>query len=574
MSERELGLRYWTDRRVNRRRMIGGAVAGGAGLAALAAFGCSSDNNNGNGGNGVDTGTPRVNDGSQDGPGKRGGILRTRGATAIPSFNPFGPGIFALAQQLYLGFTVYDHMWYVPTDTGETELFLATNLEQPDDRTLIATIGDAVFQDKAPVSGRAVEAEDIAASYKRFREESPIGYSWLHDVMEDIVAVDAKTVRITNRRPWAWLFTSSNAGSPLTSSIIPRELHEGHDDLLQRDAIGSGQWVLDSHDNGTNMKLRRFENFRQFAGTQDITGQPFLDGIDNIYISDDNAGLAAFVAKEIDTTGFTSRRQMENTAAELGDQIRTSFDLSRDYLNLMLKYEPPFTDIRVRQAINLLLDRDEAILLLNDGDAIKSGPIPPVHKKYALPEDDPDMVEYFRTDIDDAKKLLEAAGFDFNQELELKHSNRADDSGIAQIIKEQLARGDVKVKLVQEDLVKWFSQTLNQGQFQMTCFLHLPYEDVDLPLRFYITGSGITNFMNYDEPKVTEAVLAAAGEMDEEARVQKVQDAQRLIMKEYSPMLNLFSSVNFGGSYTYVKGGITGRGSYGLFNRTTWLDKA
>jgi hypothetical protein len=37
-------------------------------------------------------------------------------------------------------------------------------------------------------------------------------------------------------------------------------------------------------------------------------------------------------------------------------------------------------------------------------------------------------------------------------------------------------------------------------------------------------------------------------------------------------MLNLFSKVNFGGSYLYVKGSITGRGSYGLFNRTTWLD--
>jgi ABC-type transport system substrate-binding protein len=132
----------------------------------------------------------------------------------------------------------------------------------------------------------------------------------------------------------------------------------------------------------------------------------------------------------------------------------------------------------------------------------------------------------------------------------------------------------VKVRLVQEDLVKWFSQTLNQSQFQMTAFLHLPYEDPDLPLRFYMTGTGITNFMNYDEPKVTEAVLAAASELDEEERVKKVQDAQRLIMKEYSPMLNLFSKVNFGGSYVYVKGAITGRGSYGLFSRTTWLDKA
>jgi len=576
MSGRDLGLRYWTGRRVTRRRMLAGTAAGGAGLAALAAFGCSS-NNNGNGGNGPDQGTPRVNDGLQDGtpsPDKRNGILRTRAANALPSMNPFGPGIFALAQQLVLGFTVFDHMWYVPTDTGEIELFLATAVEQPDDLTVIATLGEATFHDKEPVNGRAVEAEDVAASFKRYRQEAPIGYSWLHDVMDDIVAEDVRTVKITQKQPWAWVYTSSNAGSPISSSILPREILQDNDDLLQRDAIGSGHWVLASHDNGANIKLRRFENFRQFQGTKDISGQPFLAGIDSILITDENAALAAFVANEIDTTGFTSRRQMEDTQSDLSDKISTSFDLARDYLTLMLKYEPPFTDLRVRKAMNLLLDRDEAGLLLRDGDVVKAGPIPPVHKRYALPEDDPALVEYFRTDVAEAKQLLEAASFDFDQELELKHSNRPNDAGIAQIIKEQLGRGGVKVRLVQEDLVKWFSQTLNQGQFQMTTFQHLAYEDPDLPLRFYMTGNGITNFMDYDEPKVTAAVLAAATELDEEARVTKVQDAQKLIMSEYSPMLNLMSFINFGGRYNYVKGSITGRGSYGLFNRTTWLDKA
>jgi ABC-type transport system substrate-binding protein len=111
----------------------------------------------------------------------------------------------------------------------------------------------------------------------------------------------------------------------------------------------------------------------------------------------------------------------------------------------------------------------------------------------------------------------------------------------------------------------------------MTCFQHLPYEDPDLPLRFYMAPedarfSDLTNFMHYKEPKVDEAILAAAQELDEEQRVQKVYEAQKVVMSEYSPMINLFSKINFGGSYLYVKGGISGRGSYGLFNKTTWLD--
>lgn len=564
LGEQDLGLRYWGRQRVTRRRVLSGTVAGTAALGAFALIGCSSGDGDG-GGTGGGTGT--VNDGTQDGPGKPGGILRVRQTTALPSMNPFGPGIFALAQGLTLGFTVFDHMWYVPTDTGKLELFLATKVEQPDDTTVIATLGDAVFHDKAPVNGRAVTAEDVAASFKRFRNEAPIGYSWLHSVMDDIVATDERTVKITQKFPWAWVFTSSNAGSPIFSSILPQEILQDTD-LLQKDAIGSGHWILDGHDNGANLKLRKFPNFR-------VPGQPLLDGIDFRFITDDNAGLAAFLAGEIDTFTFTGKDQADATKSDLGDRIVVGNDLSRDYVTLMLKFEPPFDDIRVRKAFNLLINREEAMLLLEDGEAVKAGPIPPAHKRYVLPEDDPDLQEYFRTDVQEAKDLLNAASFDFDEELELKHSVRPVDSALAEVLKGQLSKGGLKIKLVAEDLVKWFSQTLNQSQFKMTCFQHLPYEDPDLPLRFYLgpEGDRNENFMHYREAKVDAAVLAAAKELDEEARVEKVREAQRVIMAEYAPMFNILSKVNYAARYDYVKGSITGRGSYGLFNRTTWLDK-
>ncbi len=89
--------------------------------------------------------------------------------------NPFGPSILSLYQGLFLGFTIFDHMWYVPTDTGRTELFLATKLEQPDPLTIIATIGDATFHEQgarewARCEGvrhrRQLQALREAASYR------------------------------------------------------------------------------------------------------------------------------------------------------------------------------------------------------------------------------------------------------------------------------------------------------------------------------------------------------------------------------------------------------------------------
>jgi peptide/nickel transport system substrate-binding protein len=574
MGQDDSGLRYWGRQRVTRRSVLAGTVAGGATIGAIALVGCSSAKKT------TTTGSPtsvlssdKPQDGSQDGPGKPGGVLNIRQGGALPSMKVFGPSILALAQGLYLGFTSYDHMWYVPTDTGVTELFLATAVQQPDTTTVIATIGDAVFHDKPPVNGRKVLASDIVESFKRFREEIGIGYDFLHNVMDDIVAPDEKTIKITTKFPWAWIMTSSNAGSPITSSILPKEILH-NDDILTKDAIGSGQWVLASHDNGANIQLKKFQNFRQFAGTKSIAGQPYLDGINNKLITDDVAALAAFKAGDIDLYGFVNKTEADDTKNSMGENIVVGSDLGRDYVNLMLKYEPPFLDERVRKAFNLLIDRDEALKLLAEGSGIKAGPIPPAHKKYALPADDPDLVEYFRTDVQEAKQLLDAAGFDYTQEHDLKHSVRPVDSQLAQVLQAQLKRGGVQVKLVPEDLVKWFSQSLGTGNFHMTCFLHLPYEDPDLPLRFYLSGEGDRkNFMDYKDADVDAAVLAAARELDEEARIEKVKTAQRVIMKKYAPMLNMYSEIGYGGRRSYVKGGISGRGSYGLFNRTTFLDK-
>jgi peptide/nickel transport system substrate-binding protein len=578
LGENELGLRYWPSQRVSRRRLLGGVAVAGAAVAAVGVVGCggAKKTTSGNGSPVASAPSVVVQDGTQDGPPTHlGGILNQQQSLgALPSMNPFGPSILPIYQGLFLGFTVFDHMWYVPTDTGVRELFLATSVEQPDPLTIICKIGDAVFHNKQPVNGRAVTAADIAASYKMFAQQLPVGFDYLHDVMQDVVAVDDHTVKITQKRPWAWAFTSSNAGSPWTSSILPQEILD-KSDFLAKDAIGSGQWVLASHDNGANVKLRKFDKFRQFAGTRSVPGQPYLDGIDFKLIADGAPGLAAFKAGQIDTYGFQNKTESEDTKSTLGDKIVVGSDLARDYFVLMLKYEPPFNDIRVRQAFNLLIDRDEIMQLMEEGSALKCPPVPPAHLKYQLPESDSDLQSYFKHDVAEAKKLLDAAGFDYSQTIEFKHSVRPSDAQVSQILQQQLKAGGVKTNLVPEDLVKWFSQSLGTGNFHMTAFDQIAYEDPDLPLRFYAAGEGnMKNFMGYSNDAVTQAILSAAEELDETARIQKVLTAQKAIIKDWAPMLNLYSPINYSARYSYVKGSIVGRGSVGLFARTIWLDKS
>ena len=140
MAERDLGLRYWQAQRVSRRKVLAGAAVGGAAIGTIAIVGCggSSKKTSGTPSAGTSTSTQtKLQDGTQDGTAKPGGILNVRQGGPLPSMKVFGPSILALAQGLYLGFTTYDHMWYTPTDTGVRELFLATQVEQPDALTVI-----------------------------------------------------------------------------------------------------------------------------------------------------------------------------------------------------------------------------------------------------------------------------------------------------------------------------------------------------------------------------------------------------------------------------------------------------
>jgi peptide/nickel transport system substrate-binding protein len=536
--------------RLTRRRLLGSAA--GVGSAAVVLAACK---NGGKGGATPSGPTPF------QGTPKPGGILKQRLGSAFPNLNPFGAGIAPLVQGLYCGFTIFDHLWYVPTDTGEVVKFLASDIETIDEQTISVTMGSAFFHDMPPVNGRAVTSADVKASTEKFKAQIPFGFSWLQEILDSVETPDDHTVIYHQNRPWFWFFTSSNAGSPITSSILPQEILD-KDDILNNQPIGSGRFMLADSGNFTNTRLRKFPRWRE-------AGLPYLDGIDNILITDDTSAQASFEAKDIDTIAGLKHDVLNDMKSRLGDSIVTTSDLSRTYRTLMVHYDPPFTDERIRRGINLAINRDEIRQVLDLGDGVFSGPVPPAHKTYALTEDDADLKEFFRFNLDEARSVLQGAGFPFDQEFELKYHTLPGNPDLAGILQQQLSKADIKIKLTGEDISRWLANTLAPGNFQFTCFTHLPYEDPSLPLNFYRTP----NFMGYQDADVDAAMNAAAIEQDDATRIEKTKEAQRVIIRKLAPQFTLYSPIGYGARWSYLKGTVDGRGSFGLFNSRAWLDK-
>ena len=119
------------------------------------------------------------------------------------------------------------------------------------------------------------------------------------------------------------------------------------------------------------------------------------------------------------------------------DRIYTVFELNATRVEA-------FKDERVREAIDLALDRQAMIDKLYFGDAELAGPVPPLWPA-ALPKEE--VAQAYQRDVATAKQLLSAAAQE-NLSFELSFaSNYFNVADLASIIKANLADAGITVNL-------------------------------------------------------------------------------------------------------------------------------
>ena len=554
--------------RITRRRMLqaSGATAAGAGAIALAGYGTS--------GRSADAAGRAVAGGEVT----LDGVLHVSHSQVLPSFNLFGAA--ALAPNFTFGFTVFDHLFYVPLDTQHVELLLAQSVEQVDPEGLEyrITIGESFFHDMPPVNGRPVLASDIKASYEAYAADNfAPGLGWHHDILESIEAPDDHTLIIKQNQPYAWFFHPGGAGNVASSNILPVETLDDSFDL-SRQLIGSGRQMLTENRAGEFLRFQRHPNWR-------VGGEPFLAGITSSLIGEAAQAQATFRAGEIDIVGLANKLEADEMASRMGDAVIITEGLSRSYHTLMLQLDrvPAFRDPRNRRAINKAINREQLIQGVEfdvEGGA-PAGPIPPAQAAYALPDDE--MEEHFRYDPDEARALFAETAFDLDRTYNLIFYRLGDEQQKrAQILKGQFEAIGMKVTIEGQDLLaQWLPQTLPNGDFDMTAYTQLPYDDPHFPMSFYTTHSPLgdasdprgRNNMAYFNEALTAAIDDAEMDLDEASRIAKIKDVVRMMMGDEAPMINLYSSVAYGARRTWYKGvAPASRGAFAGFNGRRWID--
>ena len=241
---------------------------------------------------------------------------------------------------------------------------------------------------KAPVNGRrGLTAEDVVYSIERFRTVKGNANASLLNAVDKVEALDRHTVRFTLKEPYAWFLDI--LASPMVVAIVAAECVEKFGDLRSAEAtVGTGPWMFDSY--RPNQGLTLVRNPHYF-----VPGLPYIDRID-VFVDEDNASrMSAFLAGKYDL-GWENPGQINRTDwVQIKDalkQRRPNLQTAEFPANVvtgifMRTDKAPFSDVRVRQAMSMAIDRQGIVNATLEGVGVLNPAVPAGLKEWSIPMD-------------------------------------------------------------------------------------------------------------------------------------------------------------------------------------------
>jgi len=539
MAESTYWNRFWR-RRISRRALLGAGAVTALGAAGAAVVGCD--------GNGGPTGTtPRTGSPVAAGTPRPGGSI-TQGRLIEAA--GIDPHIDLTGLDIDMLVYTYFYSWRPSVDEIDLNNFV-TEFELPDPLHYNFTLRRGVKNSPAgPAADEELTSTDCLESFIRrgtsiSAPDRRYPQRFLPENGGRLETPDPYTFNIGLTRPF--IPALQDMANP-TWAIVPAKVIDKYETRLSQAAFGSGPFMVDEFRGAERIVLKRNPNFF-------LDPRPWLDEVRMIVIQEGSSLVAAFRSGQHDVGGAVLTKA---EAEDLMEDGRFDVDAypSLFYPVIHMKViRQPFDDIRVREAIDLALNRDDFINVIEDGQGFYNGPIQWPQVKWALPQDE--LRSFYRHDIDEAKRLLKEAGLPdgFSAKMKLpKVPGATFVIDTAVLVKDQLARVGINIQLDEIELGTFISNTILSGNFDMAFFPNLPYTEPDRPLSFYhskgVTGTG--NWTNYTNPELDKLIDAQAEEFDVEKRREIILEAQRMILPEHGPQLTLVGGFDYYARWKHV----------------------
>ena len=475
--------------------------------------------------------------GQEDGP-QYGGSW-TFGSTDPGTWDPLGAtGALLAAFALYfmnqlVSFPLGDHD---PNNWVRPQGDLATGWETPDPETWVFSLDQEInWQNVEPLNGRAMTMEDVKIGYEALGEAPVQGRDYA--VVRGIDADEAgRTVRFNLNEPAPYLINVMM--TPYHVVVAPELIGT---DFLETQVASTGPFILEEHEVGVRFRASRNPDYFR---TDPRTGMklPYLDeiiGLDNLSNRDVEVAAWAtgdqFQIRTLDDTQFDEAIDLQpeaittTTAPPPGWQPHIVFKLE----------EAPWNDVRVRQALSLLMNREDQSNGIYDGFAAAgvgmdwtffADPDSPFGGRewpWTFEELERDLGGSAVFDPARGIALLESAGFNSDNPLVFDldfHNFPLPGLRLVEPLVDQWntsSGGAVQATLVPGEWLAWFGKLPSKdykdvlGHFQ-----YGPAQDPDQYTFGPMHSDSPGNFYSINDPDVDEWALAQRTEVDPDAREQ------------------------------------------------------
>ena len=313
-----------------------------------------------------------------------------------------------ILKDLYEGLTVYDaagkivpgaaESWTVSDDGTVYTFKLRENAKWSD--------GSPVTADDFVFSFTRVEDPKTAAGYANIlypiknAEKVNKGEAGLDQL--GVKAVDAKTVEVTLERPTPFFLEllAHQTALPVSKASVEKN---GADFVKPGTMVSNGAFKLVSHVPNDNLVVEKNPNYWDAANVK-------LDKVVFYPIDDQAASVRRFEAKEMDLVYNFSADQIERLKKSYGDEVHVSPTLATYYYAFDTRQEP-YSDVNVRRALSMAVDRDFLAKEIYSGSQIPAySMVPPGIQGYEPAK--ADFADLSQLDREDkALELMKEAGY-------------------------------------------------------------------------------------------------------------------------------------------------------------------
>jgi len=297
-------------------------------------------------------------------------------------------------------------------------------------------------------NGREMTAEDVKYSIDRVvnpKTQSPgagffgsiVGFEEASEGkaegLSGITVVDPYTIKFELSRPDA---TFLHVMAINFSHVVPKEEVEKWGADFGKHPVGTGAFKLAEWTLGQRLVFERFQDYWN-------KGLPKLDQIVFEVGQEPVVALMRLQKGEVDVPGDgippAKFVEVKNDPA-FKDMIIQGGQLHTGYVTMNVKIKP-FDNVKVRQAVNMAINKDRIVRIINGRAVPANQPLPPSMPGYAK-----DYAGY-PYDVEKAKALLAEAGLADGFETELFVANTDPQPRIAQAIQQDLAAIGIKASI-------------------------------------------------------------------------------------------------------------------------------